>query len=139
MTGRQGRRDARLEHPVTLDHAAAGSIDQRTIESMGHLADQPLGGPTWQTSVGVKGDYVAHSGRYGLRRSAIREKGSVGRTAQPTVKFVQLAALAFPSHPFSLRRIPDSSTMEQEKSPRAVRRRTVALVQACDRRPRRAE
>ena len=40
-TGRQRRRDPRLEHRVTLDHAAAAGIEPRTVERVGHLPDQP--------------------------------------------------------------------------------------------------
>src|SRR5208283_903472 len=51
---------------------------------------------------------------------------------------MQLSALAFPSEPLSLARVPDLPTMEQEKSV-PVRRRAIQLVQPPDSRDRSAQ
>ena len=48
----------------------------------------------------------------------------IGRSAQQPIQFVQLAALALPSHPLRLHVAPDAATVEQEE---AVTGRTLAV------------
>ena len=130
-TRRQRGRDSRLKHRVTLDHATAMRVEPRTVERMSHLADQPLGGSARQAGIGVERDHVADPGRHGRGLSAICKEGRVGRAAEQAIQLVKFPALAFPPHPLSLRLVPDSPAMEQEKS-LPIRRGSVALVQARD-------
>ena len=63
------------------------------------------------------------------------QEGRVGRAAQQLVQFLELAALAFPSHPPFLPVAPDPATMQQQEaiacSARAVK--TVQALDACHR------
>src|SRR5260370_20261009 len=81
--------------------------------------------------MGVEGDHVANPGRHDRGLTAVCKEGRVGRAAEQAIQLVKLPALAFPPHPLSLRLVPGSPAMEQEKS-RPIRRGSVALVQARD-------
>src|ERR1700730_18921562 len=56
--------DARLQHRVALDHAAAIRIQPRPVERMRHLPDQAPDGPSRQARIGIQSDHVADRGRY---------------------------------------------------------------------------
>jgi hypothetical protein len=96
-----------------------------------HLADQPLSGSARQARIGVEGDHVADPGRHDRGLSAVCKEGRIGCAAEQAIQLVKFPALAFPPHPLSLRLVPGSPAMEQEKS-LPVRRGSVKLVQARD-------
>ena len=118
---RQRRRDARLKHRVTIDDAAEAGIECRAVERVSHLADQALGGPPRQTRVGIEDNDKADAGGHHRRAAADRDESGVGGAPQQAIELVQLAALAFPSDPLSLSRVPQPATMQQEEAiaPRA--------------------
>ena len=60
---RQGRRDARLQHRVSLDDASGCGVETRPVERVRHLADEPADGFAWQPRVGIERDDVADAGR----------------------------------------------------------------------------
>ncbi len=101
---RQRGRDARLQDGVAVDdpllavvEAAAGSADAPSCRPAG-ARHRAAGG------IGIERDDVAHIGRHLRRVAGDRHEGGVGGAAQQPVEFVQLAALALPSHPFVLAR-----------------------------------
>ena len=59
------------------------------------------------------------------------QEGRIGRAAQQLVQFLELAALAFPSHPAFLPVAPDAATMQQQEAV-ACRARAVKMVQPRD-------
>src|SRR5208282_1218793 len=130
-TGREGRRDAWLQHGVPLDDAAGARIECRAIERVSHLADQPLGGSPRQARIAIEGDDVADAVGHDRREPVVRDESRVACAAQQSVELVQLAALALPPDPLSLALVPPSSAMKQEE-PIAVRRRFMAAIQLRD-------
>jgi hypothetical protein len=44
-----------------------------------------------------------------------RQEGRVIGTPQKSTKFLQLTSFSLPAHPFSLRRVPQTMTVEKEK------------------------
>ena len=99
---------------------------------MSHLPDQTLGGSARQAGIGVKGDHVADPGRYDRGLTTACKEARVGRAAEQSIQFVKFSALAFPPHPHSLRCIPGSPAMEQEKS-LPIRGSSMVLIQARNR------
>ena len=61
------------------------------------------------------------------RRTVVRYKGRVDRTAQQPIQLMQLPTLAFPSHPLPLTLVPNSPPMEQEE-PFTIGYRSVASI-----------
>ncbi len=135
---RQGRRDARLQHAVALDDAAAGRRQPRRVQRVRHLADQAPGGASWQARVGVERDDVADVGGRDTVGAAGGEKSRVGGAAQQPVEFVQLAALALPADPLSFPGGPDAAAVEEQEA-RAAGSGAVAAVQVGDARRRHGE
>ena len=127
-SGRQRCGDARLKNCVTFDDAAELMVEARSIQRMRHLADHPLGRAARQARVGVERDHVAHAGGYRGRVTIRSDEADIRRAAQQPIQFVQLSALALPSHPHAFSRVPDALAMEQQKS-RAGRPRLVTLIQ----------
>src|SRR5690348_2324874 len=91
-------------------------IKAGAIERMCHLSDQPAGRAYWQACVRVKRDDVADSGWQCGHTAIDRDEVRISGTAQKAVQLMQLAALAFPANPFSFPRIPEPSSVKQEKS-----------------------
>ena len=113
-TDRQRGRDARLQHAVALGDAMLERIEARPVERMRHLADQARDRVPGQSCIRIEGDHVAHVG--GQRSAADFEKRRLARAAQEMIELMQLAALAFPADPPSLRLVPAAAAMEQEEA-----------------------
>src|SRR5207244_11544540 len=111
-------------------------IPRRPIEGMRHRAAQPIAGTSREPRVGVERDDVAHvGGRDGGRG----QKARIGRPAEKAIELVKLAALALPSHPRPLARVPEPPTVEEKEALAATWRGAVAPVQPRDTVPRRRQ
>src|SRR5471030_1220091 len=82
---------------------------------MRHLADKPLGSASREPSVGIERDDITYV--FGdLREHPVQiQETCVVRTAQQPVQFMQLAALAFPTHPLALGGVPQASAVQQQE------------------------
>ena len=124
---------ARLQNAVALHDPSLRRVEARAVERVGHLADQAAHGIAGQPGIRIEGDHIAH-----VRRQLADvgpEEGRFARSAQQPVQFVELATLALPSHPPSLRRVPQAMAVEQEKAVAAGDRR-VACIETGDARAR---
>ena len=126
---RQRGRDTRLQHAVALDDAVLVRIEARPVERVRHLADQARDRVARQPRIQIEGDHIAHVG--GQHAVARVEERRLARAAQQVIELVQLAALAFPADPPSLRLVPTAAAMEQEEAVGAGRRR-IARVELRD-------
>ena len=97
---------------MALDDPAQFRIDDGRVQRMRHLANEAANRVARQAGVRIQGDHVAHVGRQRARG----QKTGVGRATQQTVQFMQLAALAFPTHPTGLARVPDPATMQHDEA-----------------------
>src|SRR5712692_7545373 len=99
---------------------------------MRHRAHQLAGGPARQTRVCIERDHVADAvGRVRSFVTGSEERG-IRRASQQAIQLAELAALAFPSHPFPLAFVPKPPPMEEEEARLASRESSEALVQAPD-------
>ena len=126
VTKRQRRRDSWLQHRVTLDDSPAVLVKARRIQGVPHLADQPAHGVSRQPRIGIERDHIAHAGRNGGRLAADGQEARVDGAAQQAIQFVQLAALALPTHPDALRFVPQPSPMQEQE---AIARRTGTVLE----------
>ena len=122
------RRHARLHHAVAIYNPPQSRAELRPIQGMRHGADQARRSPARKSRIRVERDDVTHSGDgfWGMTRDG--NEICLRGTAQQLVQFVQLAALAFPSHPFLFAFVPDALAMKQEETRPAVSGRTMALL-----------
>ena len=125
---RQGRGNLRLQNAVARGHALADRVDDRAVQGMGHLADQPAHRIAQDAGVGIQRDDELHV----LRHGGAGQKAGIGRTAQQPVQFDKFAALALPPQPDALGRVPAALAVQEQK-PVTVSRR-IGLVQGCNRR-----
>ncbi len=95
---RQADADARLQDAVAVDDAAAGRIEHRPIERVGHRPDHFARRIARQLRVGVERDDVADAGQHGGIADDLRERARA-TPAQEGVELRQLAALALVAHP----------------------------------------
>ena len=126
------RRHARLHHAVTIYNPTQSRAELRPIQGMRHGADQARRSPTRKSCIRVERDDVTHSGDgfWGMTRDG--NEICLRGTAQQSVQFMQLAALAFPSHPFLFAFVPDALAMKQEETRPAVSGRTMRFIEAGD-------
>jgi hypothetical protein len=66
--------------------------------------------------IGVERDDVAHQRRGPWRRAARRDEARARRPPQQLVELVELPALALPSHPLVLARIPATRAVKEVES-----------------------
>ena len=132
VADRKVRSDARLEDRIALDDAPPGGVDNRLVQRMRHLADQPPHRVGRKPRIRVQGDDIMDALRHCRRAPVEAEEGRVAGAAQQAVQLVQLAALALPADPQALAFVPHAAAMEQEE-PVAAGRRRVPAVQAGDR------
>ena len=118
----------RLQNRVTGNDPAAPAVEQGTVEGVGDLADEPSGGTSGQSGIGIQGYDIAHIPGHARLAGQIRR---VGRAAEQAIEFMQLASLALPSDPFTFARVPDTPAVQKHESFTAGRR-AVALVQFRD-------
>ena len=78
---------------------------------MSERADEGTRAVAWQLGIGVQGDHVANLRQDRLLADRDLE-GGIGRAAQVSVEFDELAALALPAHVAGLPRVPDAPSME---------------------------
>ncbi len=136
--GEHGRHP-RLEEGVPLDDARRRGVEAGQVEGMRDRSDQLPRRLARKTRVGVECDHVADAGGRRCRVRIRRQEGRVGRAAQQPVQLAQLAALALPSHPDTLGRVPLPPAMQNPEAVAASGRGPVASVQRVDRRARPCE
>ncbi len=128
---RQGRRDPRLQHGVSLDHVSGCGVEPGVVQRVGHLSDQAACRFPRQPGVGIERNDVADA-RRNLKGTPIDvAEVRIGRSAQQPIQLVELPPLAFPSHPLPLHGAPDAAAVEQEET---VTCGTLAVkpVQSCN-------
>ncbi len=113
---RQGWRDARLEDSVAFQHQTRLRVVTRPVQRMCRGAHQAPHRIDRQAGIGIERDHVAHAFRCARRDAVDWQEGRVPGAAQQAVEFVQLAALAFPAHPFLLRSVPLAAALKQIKA-----------------------
>ena len=128
MTGRQRRRDARLQDAVTLNDAARLGIEARPVERVRELADQAAHRIARQFGVGIQRDDEPHVARCHRRAAVRRDEAGAGVAAQQPVELVQFAALALPAEPALLADVPHAAAMQQHETV-AARQRGIARVE----------
>ena len=98
---------------------------------MRHLADQATHRVARQSRVRIERHDVTNA-RRGSRRSEpdVHESG-VGRAAQQSIQFVELAALALPPDPPRFALIPDATPVQKEET-RSAGRRAIAQIETRD-------
>ena len=101
-----------LEDPVTLGHAAAGSVELRSVQGMIDDADELPGAVPGQARVGVEGDAVTDRGQ-GREVSGFHLKARILRAAKEAVELGELSTLALPAHPDVLAGVPSALAMEE--------------------------
>ncbi len=101
------------------------------VQRVRHFRDETPCGAARQLRVGIEDDDIADAGGHRRRTAADRNERRVGGATQQSIELVQLAALAFPPDPLALPLVPEPAAMQQQE-PIAVRRRSVAQVQAGD-------
>ena len=121
--------DARLQDAVPLGDAADCGIERGPIQRVRDDANQVAGGIPGQARVAVERDAIPHL-RQDRRVADRHDEAGVGRAAQQAVEFLDLSALALPSHPQAFLLVPLTRTMEQEEAIRAVRRHISRLSAA---------
>ena len=126
---RKVRCDARLEDRIALDDASPRGIDNRLVQRMRHLADQPLHRVGRKPRIRVQGDHIMDVLGHRRRAPVEAEEGRVPGASKQAVQLVQLAALALPADPQALTFVPHPPAMEQ-KEPVAAGRRRVPAVQS---------
>ncbi len=130
--GGNGGGDPRLEDRVAVDDAARSPVEGRPVQRMGHGADQAGRGAAGQTGVGVEGDHVADPRGHVGGPPVDRGERRVARAREQVVQLVELPALALPSHPLALARVPEPPAVEQEKARPRRGRGPVAGVEPRD-------
>ena len=83
-------------------------------------ANQLAGGIPGQARVAVERDAVPHL-RQDRRVADRHDEAGIGGATQQAVEFLDLSALALPSHPQPFLLVPLTRTMEQEEAIRAIR------------------
>ena len=101
---------------MTGTDPAEGRIEDRLVQRVRHLADQPQGRVTRHPGVGIERQNVAHTGGHGWHMTLCRAVVGIIGTAQQTVELVQLAAFALPSHPNLFGGVVTAVTMQVQKA-----------------------
>src|SRR5271156_3634749 len=106
---------------MTGDDPPGVGVEPWAIERMRHFANQAMDCVPRQPGVGVKREDIADTARHlWLLRGGIQREGTqdaaVLRTAQQTVQFVQLAALALPTDPSHFAGVPDPLAVHQQEA-----------------------
>ena len=109
----QGGADARLQDAVSAENAVRCGVDACAVQRMGDLAHHLCDRPAQQPGVGIQRDDIAHSFR---QCAADDGKTRVRGSTQQTVKFAQLATLAFPPHPDALGWVPQPAAVQKIKA-----------------------
>src|SRR6185437_13497382 len=91
-----------------------------------------VGGTARHAGIGVEGEDKTNARRRRGRTLARGQERGIGCAAQQAVELVQLAALAFPSHPAALARVPDAAAVEEQEARASAERDAVALIEARD-------
>jgi hypothetical protein len=106
--------DPRLQDAVALRDPADRGIERGAIERMRDDADELSGHAPGQPRVAVERDAVPDLRQHGQ----IADDGGearVGGAAQQPIELLDLAALAFPSHPSTFAGVPLPQAMEEEE------------------------
>ena len=103
---------ARLDDAVPRDDATTGRIVHRAIQWMRERTDQRRRRLRWQQRIGIECDDEAHL-TDGRDVADDRRERFLRAAAQEAVELRELPALALPSHPHALLRIPAAGAMEQ--------------------------
>ncbi len=127
LAGCQRRRNTRLQQAVTFHDTSRDRIDHRTIDRMMHLADQLGHSVAHQARIGVQRHDVLDVGRHDIRAA---EEGCILVAAQQHVQFMQLAALALPTHPAAFCRVIEPAAVQQIESRLAIK--GITAVQRSD-------
>ena len=113
MRARQRDADTRLQDPVPPGHAAAGRIVFGVIEGMRDGPHQHARRARRKHGVGVERDDVATGAQH---RGLADDAGEpLAAAAHEPVERAELAALALPSHPRALARVPQAGPVEEEE------------------------
>jgi hypothetical protein len=104
--------DSRLQDAIAFRHAAQARVEVRPVERVDRDADESTRRIPRQARVAVQGDDVLDVGKDG-RIAHVDRVTRIGRAAQQPVELLELAALAFPTHPRAFTRIPLPGAMEQ--------------------------
>ncbi|MCY1500932.1 hypothetical protein D9M68_349900 [compost metagenome] len=113
----QRRRHARLQQAVAGDHILCLRVDHRTVDRMVDLADELRHRIAHQARVGIERHHVLHVVRH--RVGALQERG-VAVAAKQHVQFVQLAALALPTHPHAFLLVEQAAAMQEMEARLAI-------------------
>ncbi len=131
-----GDADARLQDPVAVRNAADARIEARDVQRVRDDADELFRRVARQTGVGIEREAVAHR-REDVELADLHGVAGVRDAAQQPVEFLDLSALALPSHPHALAGVPAPFAVEQEEAVRMAG--AEAAVEIDDARPRGVE
>jgi hypothetical protein len=103
-----------LQNAVAFGDNPARGVEHRTVQRMGHRADELPGGFARQLGVGVERDDIL-DGRQDGRLPHDLGKAAAGTAAQEGVELHELSALALVTHPQAFSGVPAARAMKQEK------------------------
>src|SRR5258705_4391597 len=107
--------DARLQDAVALGDAAERGIDPRAVQRVRDDADQRARGVAREPGVRIEREAVANR-RQQVQAPDLDGEARIGRAAQQTVEFFDLAALALPADPRLLALVPLAAAGEEEET-----------------------
>ena len=102
--------DARLEDAVSLGHAAELFVKVRTVQGVGHGADEMRCGISRELSVAVQRDYISNVLQcFGGADDGVE---AASFSAQSAVEVFEFSSLSFPAHPDVLAFVPTASPVK---------------------------